>query len=320
MVLLVLCCKAQIAANNLHVCLGADVVEFRLPHPAWSQEVFGGVLQLADQLLLQQGWHGQAASSAPGQSQSSSSSSSALSSNLTGQGGVAQVVLDLLMMSLSIFNSSAASPLRRRLGFSSTHGGAGPAPGDVVVVPGSIAIERQLDGPGALTKLYTVAEGGLRLITTAIQRGVMQPPQDTLASSLQWLVGISGGAARSMLSLHSGNRGPDVLIQEQRQLYSILQKLSMLQKLRNQAGVAATPELCWGQQAAGRCCWEVGEEAADLMKTVMLLARPAAAPAAAAVDQQAPAARAAQGGQDVPEMEFLPSLVLLGRAAAAANA
>jgi hypothetical protein len=87
----------------------------------------------------------------------------------------------------------------------------------------------------------------------------------------------------------------------------------MLQKLRNQAGVAATPELCWGQQAAGRCCWEVGEEAADLMKTVMLLARPAAAPAAAAVDQQAPAARAAQGGQDVPEMEFLPILVLLGR-------
>jgi hypothetical protein len=96
-------------------------------------------------------------------------------------------------------------------------------------------------------------------------------------------------------------------------MLNTLQKLSMLQKLINQAGVAATPELCWGQQAASRCCWEVAEEAADLIKTAMLLAgRPAAAPAAAAVDQ-ARAAPGAAAGQDVPDVEFLPSLVLLGR-------
>jgi hypothetical protein len=311
-----LCSNALVASNNLQRCLpgGNYLSEYRLPHPAWMKEVLGGVLQPADQLLLRKGSYDLEAisSSATGHSQGSSSSTPN-SSSLTWRGGVAEVVLGLLLLSLEVFSNSAASPLRQLM-FNRTDGST--TVGGVVAT--SIPIVPDLTRCSALAMVYAVVEAGLRLITTAVQQGAMQQPSKKrvtlIESCLQGLVGIDGGSARSFLGLHLGRREPELLKLEQQQLYSLLstlQKLGALQKPSFQAG--AGRELCWGQKAANRCCWDVGEEAAALLGTTMLIAQSAAAERAApaAVDQQYQAALVAL--QQLPEVEFLPSLVIFGR-------
>jgi hypothetical protein len=93
--------------------------------------------------------------------------------------------------------------------------------------------------------------------------------------------------------------------------------VSSLQKLgRCRAGLAH--ELCWGQQVAEQCCWAAAVAAVGLLQSAL----PAAATGAAATTPAAatPAAAGEQSGvtpaaveQQQPEVEYLPSLVILGR-------
>jgi hypothetical protein len=212
MLLLTLCSNALIVSNSIQHSYGDAWGEYRLPHPDWVTEVLCGLLQLADQLLLeQQQQQGLAASSAlagqPQQGGSITSSASSSGSNLAVQADVAQALLGLLLPSLRVFastrsNSSTASPLH--VG-SSADTAACDVAGTAAVSTLSAAVPGLFNG---FARFHTTIEAGLRKVTTAVQHGVLQRPSRPLWCHLQRLTGHSddgGTPAPSLLGLNWGS-------------------------------------------------------------------------------------------------------------------
>jgi hypothetical protein len=317
-------------------CL-ADLVVTQPLHPAWMGEVLGGVLQIADQLLLQQQQtelHTQAAAAAagtqgctsmqtvPDSSSSSSGGSRTNSSHALQQSRVAAACASTLaqLLSLLVYKSSLCSHSGSRSAVvppgPSSSSSSSSSSG--VTVAGDTAAAAAPEPPSLppvaerFVEVCAALEFTMRVATAAAQRDADFGSTAMVSSCLLYLFPASDreGAnfVGSPLVLHMGLRGPEALAHEQRRLYSLL---STIQKLsRCQAGAAQ--ELCWGQPAANACCWEVARAAVGLLQGVppgVLPAAPtgvlpAAAGAGAAAEAEAVAAAsgavpAAVGHQDM---------------------
>jgi hypothetical protein len=169
-----------------------------------------------------------------------------------------------------------------------------------------LLVERFMD-------VCTAAEASLRAAATAAAvRTASHPSRIHLADVDQCLFALCFGfhnkiveSSGSLLALHLGLRGPEALALEQRHFYSTL---STVQKL-GRAGL--TP---WGQPAANHCCAAAAHAAVELLQDDVHTSGdgPVAAAAAAATGgEQANTTPAA--GVQLSQVEYLPSLVILGR-------
>jgi hypothetical protein len=306
-------------SSRLHFWLGQQSSSHRLPHPGWIGEVVGGVLQLADRLLLLQPpeLQSQAAAApaaAPGSQRSSSTTAAPatptnISTHHVWQNGLSMcasywsellAVLVIESNNWCLSGSSTASPH----GSSDSSAAADRAQVVAVSVPALAA---------RFVEVCTALETGLQLVTIAKQSNMMQRPCGLIASGIPclFLIHSSGDRARGPLAMHMGMRGTAALASELRHLYSLVSSLQKLGCCR--AGVAH--ELCWGQQVADTWCWAAAVAAVGLLQSAL----PAAATAAAAT-AATPAAAGEQSGvtpaavkEQQPEVEYLPTLVIFGR-------
>jgi hypothetical protein len=277
---------------------GLGAADLTLAHHTWMEEVLGQALQLADNLLLQQPQPEPPAhavptpvGAAPGSYQHSGSSATAdppvsASTYRTLQGvcRAASAAQLLRLLSQLVSQSVAWFPTG-----SSTAAAAPAAPQAPPVA-------------AKFVQVCTALEAAVRALTTAVQHGVREGSSavDTCVQGL--LIGLhdadgpSGHPDRheSALAQHLGLCGPEALVLEQRQLYSLLSTV------RKAAGV-----LCGGQQAARSWGWATAEAAVGLLQPPPLAVRPVAA----AVVEGATARQQYQERQ----VEHLPSLVIFGR-------
>jgi hypothetical protein len=302
----------------LHFWLGGDGTDYKPPHPAWTEEVLGAVLQLADKLLLQQQQPCDQAAGLTGVPEQSSSSSggshqAGLLRSPVLRAGHAACVLALLSgvlgaLKFPSFRSTAGS---QRPG--STQAAAGGLAAVVAPVEPALA-ER-------FVEVCTTLEAGLRVVTTAAQQGIQHPPSTLMDKCLKCSMvnakRVDGSnSVGSVLVLHLGLRGPAAHAVEQRQLYSLLNAMHKLGHSRAGAG----HELVWGQQTADMSCWDVAQAAVELLQAAapaagpaVTAAAPAVATSTAAAEDEAPATPAAAVEQQQGEEEYLPSLVIIGR-------
>jgi hypothetical protein len=318
------------AAHSNHVFLGGSPIDGG--SVATAREVLEGVLQLADQLLLQQqhtkaALQGQAAAAGAGAAVAaggnrrkgstvaapagSSASKCQLLIHQNAETGVKQTeyLVRLLAASLtclhlstpansSTSSSSTASPLGK-VSSCDTAAAVSVAAAATAVPSAPVFGERFVD-------VCTAMEAGLRAATTAIQ---VQSDHKALQLIDPCLRGLCLGfendivdSSRSLLLLHLGLRGPEALVLEQRQYYSTL---STVQKLGRAAAI-------WGQRAANHCCMAIAHAAVGLLQpSLPQVEGSGAARAGAAAGQQV--GSLSEDVLQLPEVEHLPSLVLLGR-------
>ena len=317
--------KALITYSRLHRRFGG--VLLHASADAWMHEVLGGVLQLADQLLLQQQQSGPghvqapaaatatASAAAVGHSQSSSSTQAAPASSRysrTQKYCEAELVALLSMLvyeSRRWFLSSAAE----------TGDSIGPAFGDAEASVANPSSSSSCVPPVAerFVEVCTALEAGLRAVTTAVQRSTVDlPPTFARFCLLGLLIGDSDGD-RLPLALHMDLRGPAASVQL-RQFYSMLSTVQKLGCFKTENA----DELCWGQQVADMCCWAAAQAAVGLLKAALPDGSAAAVPAGGRQLQATPApghascGRAAAVGGGVPtQLGYLWSLLPgLGRA------
>ena len=341
-----LSCRALNAASVLSCWLDGGPSNHRQADPAWAGELLGGVLQLADKLLQQ--LHAEplaAAAAAAGSNQGSSSKQGALvschgSSCSTGtilwQAERAREIVGLLAR---LVRDSSTASQQGQSSSSSVH---------AALVRQTPPVPPVAD---RFCEVCTALEAALRAVATAQQRGIGDHTT-RLGFSMYVLFfeeaaftgsdsegggsngggsngggsngggsnggGSNGGGSdgggsdesggdegrQSALTVHLGMCGPASLVRELRQYYSVL---STVQKLGQcKAGVAL--ELCFGQCVSNMCCWAAAHTSVGLLQTGAPTA--GSAPAAAAGDQ---AQSTSVAMVQLAEVEYLPSLVILGR-------
>jgi hypothetical protein len=331
-----LCVDALIEHSNATLSVSDllhywSVAEYTLPHPDWAGEVLGGALQLADQLLLQQQPHGQAAtepslpqlgtsinsrnsdsdSDSSGSSDSGGSSDCSLPSHapMADRAALAPLLLRTLgLLQRSSITSSTTSPDP-----CSTH-----APGSLAAVA-TPAVPFLAD---RVVDVCIVLEAGLRVVTTAVQQGAFYEHFDLIDMCGHYLLEGTytrtdgGNFPKCLLVQHMGLRGFAAHTQEQLRFYSLLSTIHKLGRCKKTAG----HELVWGQQGADTCCWAVAQAAAQLLQAGLSAVGSAALLVAApAADEQQPVravepgvelaaslAAAAAQQQQQPEVEYLP--------------
>jgi hypothetical protein len=329
--------KALITYSRLHRRFGGGLSHGSAD--AWMQEVLGVVLQLADQLLLQQPLqqpqqegevqgHAAATSAvaaALGSSEASSStqaapassrnSSSALqnSSSRTQKSCTAELLALLSLLSTLVYES------RRWLLSSSAETGdsIGPAFGDAEASVANPSSSSSYVPPVAerFVEVCTALEAGLRAVTTAIQRGLVDLPPTFVQFCLLGLLIGDNDCHSSPLALHMHLRGPAASVLELRQIHSMLSTVQKLGRCKSVQRAEETAEefdyeVCWGQQVADACCWAAAQAAVGLLKAALPDGSAAAAPAGEHQLRSTPAAAAEQLQWEV---EYLPSLVIFGR-------
>jgi hypothetical protein len=304
--------------HNNHLLAGGQADDLSA---AASGEALGGVLQLADQLLLllqqpQAELQGQAAAAgvaagASGNRQAGSSSSTVAgpASSSSSSGGVsppfirptaqsrakqADLILELLSVSVTCLYKSTVR--------TSTAGPQGePSSGDMAAASGMLAAPLLAE---RLVDVCTTMEAGLRAATVSFRMQIdSSDSQDLMDHCLRRLCfGFDDfhivEGSRSPLLLHLGLRGPESLALEQRQYYSTL---SIVQKLGRAGAVL------WGQPAANNCCVGAAHAAVGLLHAS--LSAEGSGPATAGQRDYCTPAAVVQ----LPEVEYLPSLAILGR-------
>lgn len=296
------------AASKLSCWLDGGPFCFRRPHPTWVGELLGEVLQLADKLLLQP--QARPAAAASGSSQRGSSTSAAPVSAgaascsddpVLGRAGCAKEVL--LLLARLVHDSGSANPQGQPNSSSNLLAALA-----VATPPVSPVAER-------FGEVCAALEAGLRAFTAAKQRGVgclslSDTPQINSCIRMLFFEYGSGEGFQSTLTAHVGMHRPATLAQQLRQFYSVL---STVQKLgRSKSGVAQ--QLCWGQHVANLGCLAAAHAAIKVLQAgeplSMARLRAEAAATSTAGEQAQPTA-AAEVQQR--ELEYLPSLVILGR-------
>jgi hypothetical protein len=320
---------------SMMTCLECSPLNWALPDLAWARELLDGVLQLADQLLLQQPspaeLHAKATAvssnstpaATPAAPVSSNASSSEEFPTCNWRAGCAGEVMQLLTMLVydisawfpdcrntanppSADPGSAASPSRQT---SSDSGSAASPPrqpssdktnaatAEVTRVPTVPLVAERF------VKVCTALAAALRTVTLAVQNGHDIPdmrPFDPCLVKL-FLGSNDTDDIRPGLARHIGLHGPARLALELRQCYSVLSTVQKLGRCKPGAG----DKLCWEQHVANTCCWASARAA---VASIMSRSRTAAASTAApTAGQQAHHATAEAEGM------YLPSLVILGR-------
>jgi hypothetical protein len=299
MVLLEHSTKALTVSNAFHAWLwlcGGSRGDFTPPHPGKMEELLDGVLQLADQLLLQkppaalqipaagavavpagsggsQGVRGSQA--APGTKSSRSSRASQGFMPPAWADGTAAVVQ---LLSVFVSNSSAFL-LSGGTTASPPHQPSSDSAGTTASEPEAATAAPPYPLPVAkrFVAVCTALEAGMRAVTIGVQRGVPLRDEHYHSVMMQALSALDDAGRACPFALHLGLCGPELFVQEQRQLYSVLRCVLKLGQ-----------QQCWGPQADNDCCWVVALAAVTLL-------------------QHAPAA-----GAEQPAEEWLPSLVILG--------
>ena len=321
------CGRTLTVSDQLHSWLGGSSSDcHKQPHPAWMGEVLGGVLQLADQLLVlpqqqqQQhpglGHHVQApgeshrGSSTPTTASSGASTSSTSSTSVDGAcrsdtwaecaGKLSQLLSLLVFESSSWFvhcDSTAGMPQAVRHHSSNRDVDASSSTGVAPSVP--VVAKR-------FGEVCRVLEAGQRDMTAATQSGSIATSQ---APNLRGMVdrclhdlfirGAKGG-----LAMYLGLHGPGASVVEQRQYYSMLGTIQKLSRCQTDG------ELCWGLALASTCCWAAALAAVRLLQGDVVTAGAQAA-------AQAPAPEHGQftppAAEQEPEVQYLPSLAIFGR-------
>ena len=302
--------RIRIPHNN-HLLAGGQADDLSA---AASGEALGGVLQLADQLLLQQQpqaeLQGQAvaagaAAGALGHNPAASSSSSSSSSigqplirhTAQSRAKQADLILKLLLVSVTcLYKSSLNSSSVSSQGEASS--GHTAAASGLSAVP--LLAERLVD-------VCTAMEAGLRAASASFRMQIDSSDSQELMDHC--LRGLSFGlddfhiveSSRAPLVLHLGICGRESLVNQLRQFHSTL---STVQKLAHAGSVF------WGQHVPNHCCMAAAHAAIALLQA-SLAAGGSGSAAPATADEQAYSTPATVA--QLPEVGCLPSLVILGR-------
>jgi DNA polymerase III psi subunit len=193
----------------------------------------------------------------------------------------------------------------------SSTGAAAAAVGGESAAAAALAVAGEPSKPlvsERLADVCTSVEASLRAATAAVQRGENINPK-LVGVCLRGLLGGFDAAvlSRPPLMMHMGLRGPEALALEQRQLYSMIstvQKLSRCQTLHG---------LCWGAQAADECCLAAAQAAVGVLSAAAATATAAGSSAATATPEAGQQGAASAAALQHPEVDCLPSLVILGR-------
>jgi hypothetical protein len=247
--------RALVRESKLYLQLGSLGRPTAPTAADWVHELMEVVLQLVDQLLLVQ-QPLKPACQAPATSASSSAQGSSTSSS---PGDMAEaramcvaqlppLLWTMLQHSQSILYepSSSGSSSGNSTSSSSRNHATGAAPSEAC----------------RFVRLGPAAEAVLRAVTAAVQSGMVSMEELPVGRSklITDVLLCHPDHTRSLLVQHMGLCGPEVLPQEQRQLYSLL---STVLKLGHGSSEAFKP--CWGERAAGSCCLASGQAAARLL-------------------------------------------------------
>jgi hypothetical protein len=283
--LLDLCSELVVVGNELNAQQQSRGLLPQMPHVDWVQEVLGVVLQLVDQLISHQQAPtpvdlvgGRPGSSASAQTNSSSRAGSVAVTSGSCLARLLPLLYPVLLYSqaeLCQFSSMRNSTSSTTTSSTSSNHSTGAVPSEA----------------SRFNKLGAALEAVLRVITAEVQSGkVSKDDLPVLNSKLFTELLLTRHAdTDSVLMQHMGLCGPVALVQEQRELYSLL---STVLKIGRRQAAAAKP--CWGERATGSCCLAAAQAA------VRLLSPPPPPGSAAAAAQQ-------------PETDYLPTLVIFGR-------
>ena len=160
------------------------------------------------------------------------------------------------------------------------------------------------------------AEAALRAIMTAVRRRVSPSDKPLDISTLCYLTLMCRlDNFNSVLVQHMGLCEAEALAQEQRQLYSLLNTLLKLGRCNVPGAELPTPDRSWTEGGfAGICCFTVGYAAVKRLlhqrASIAWLKDGQSQSGSAAVP---PAPQAAVAAAQQSAVDYLPSLVILGR-------
>jgi hypothetical protein len=155
-------------------------------------------------------------------------------------------------------------------------------------------------------KFGTALEAVLRTVTAAFESGNVDIEE--VCGDLHKLCFIA-----SWFVQHTGLRGPTVLVQEQRQLYSLLGTMLKVGCAATKAGAqqCGSNQLVW--QAAGSCCFLAGQAAVWLLHGCSLVGASAFLPEPLVLMTEVQWQSVAAAVVLQPAVAYLPSLVIFGR-------
>jgi hypothetical protein len=268
------------------------------PTAAWVTEFVGKLLQLADKLLLQQP---PAPAAAAWFALTGGSSSSSHAVTTEARVACAEQLVQLLY---ELPHMNSRYKCTSGTGDLTTHGSSANLPGELRSSFSSVSVPRVAK---RIVKFATALEAALRSVAVAVESGNV---------SIAGTCGFNRSCfVASWLVQHLGIRGPAGLVQEQRQLYSLLGtmlKLGCYAKARAQPSGGDPLAQRW-QAAGSGCCLAAGQAAVWLLQ-VSLSTGGSAYPESLVLSlTEAQCRSVAAAAALQPSEAYLPSLVIFGR-------